>query len=423
MSRRPHVRTSVRPLTAWTAVLLAAACSTVAAACLWDRDTLAAEARGLPGVLEVVVGRFERHPDAYYAVRLERAEADRAMDPGDWRSWDDAVVALDKLGRHDEAVALASAQRTAMSEAAAAGGLVSPSDDARYRQLANHGTVLAHRWIVAGSSDDRRDLQAARELIADAIELNPDAHFGREVWQLRTIDWMIEGATIRADGDEHRLFSGEWHYFHMPSLLHIDDPDGDDPHDRQLEGLIGMIALGGGWESIDLLVALQQILLRQRRNAVALAVEQRIKELLEAGRRPRHPGTEMAMLPWGTPYPSLAELMADPEAHPLQLELAGMFVVQPERVTRWFDAERTTSRQWHAERTAWVKARLATHHPDRDDDFWVGAPPMPGLDYPWWTPRLLSPMATVVLVIFGIVAILLGIRVVRAVRWRTPAGR
>lgn len=33
-----------------------------ARACLWDSDTLETEAKGLPGILKIITGRFERNP-------------------------------------------------------------------------------------------------------------------------------------------------------------------------------------------------------------------------------------------------------------------------------------------------------------------------------------------------------------------------
>ena len=44
------------------------------AACLWDRDTPADEARGLPEVVAVLTGRFERNPPLFYEMRLGRVD-------------------------------------------------------------------------------------------------------------------------------------------------------------------------------------------------------------------------------------------------------------------------------------------------------------------------------------------------------------
>src|SRR5262245_54257239 len=73
-------------------------------ACLWDRDTLAAEARGIPDIIQVITGRFERNPPLYYEMRLKRATARIADHPDDLEAYDDAGVACDRLGLGDEAI-------------------------------------------------------------------------------------------------------------------------------------------------------------------------------------------------------------------------------------------------------------------------------------------------------------------------------
>jgi tetratricopeptide (TPR) repeat protein len=75
------------------------------AACLWDRDTPADEARGMPEVVAVLTGRFARNPPLYYEMRLARVTARLRDHPGDLAAYDDAGVACDRLGRGDEAIA------------------------------------------------------------------------------------------------------------------------------------------------------------------------------------------------------------------------------------------------------------------------------------------------------------------------------
>ena len=61
-----------------------------------------------------------------------------------------------------------------------------------YRYHANHGTFLAHRWSRAGADRSKLvEVEAARDQIARALEINPDAHFGREKYQLQALDWII----------------------------------------------------------------------------------------------------------------------------------------------------------------------------------------------------------------------------------------
>ena len=79
---------------------------TLAAACLWDSDTLAMEAKGLPDVVDAIGGRFDRNPDLYYVMRLARVMKVIDADPHVHAEYGDAAVALDKLGRGGEAIEL-----------------------------------------------------------------------------------------------------------------------------------------------------------------------------------------------------------------------------------------------------------------------------------------------------------------------------
>ena len=71
---------------------------------MWDRDTLASEAKGRPGLTETLTGRFPRFPDQYYEMRLERVAAEIATDSTILALYDDAGVAADRLHRGDEAI-------------------------------------------------------------------------------------------------------------------------------------------------------------------------------------------------------------------------------------------------------------------------------------------------------------------------------
>ena len=89
------------------------------------------------------------------------------------------------------------------------------------------------------------EVKAARGEIARAIEINPNAHFGREKYQSRALEWMIDPP--RAAGQED-----------LPNLLgwsledivrqQIDPKDADDA----VRGLSGLIVLGNAWESVNI---------------------------------------------------------------------------------------------------------------------------------------------------------------------------
>jgi len=118
-------------------------------ACLWDRDTLAAEAKGLPGITEIITGRFDRFPPLYYEMRLERVSGQLVYELDNLDLYDDAGVACDRLGRSDEAIGWMGRKFEAMDRLEAEGLDVG---EHRYRYLANLGTFYIHR---GGSSLER----------------------------------------------------------------------------------------------------------------------------------------------------------------------------------------------------------------------------------------------------------------------------
>src|SRR5262245_27183830 len=112
-------------------------------ACLWDRDTPANEAKGMPDVVAVLTGRFERNPPLFYEMRLDRVVALHREHPDDLAAYDDAGIACDRLGRGDEAISWMEKKRAQLET-------LDPSQpqvkEQRYCYHANLGTFLVHRW-------------------------------------------------------------------------------------------------------------------------------------------------------------------------------------------------------------------------------------------------------------------------------------
>src|SRR6478609_1222523 len=159
------------------------------AACLWDRDTPYDEAKGMPEVIAAITGRFERNPPLYYEMRLGRVADHLRSHPDDLEAYDDAGVACDRLGRGDEAIAWMEKKREQLEKLDASRPEVK---EQRYRYHANLGTFLVHRWARHGADRARIDeVKAARDEIARALAINPNAHFGREKYQLKALEWII----------------------------------------------------------------------------------------------------------------------------------------------------------------------------------------------------------------------------------------
>ena len=151
--------------------------------CLWDSDTLDTELRGLPEAFDLVVGKWHRHSDRYYRERVTRLASASELD---LTGYDDLAVAYERLGERDAAVEVMAQKARTLSGA--------PDAEHQYRYHANLGTFHAH----AGRYDD-----ALTELRA-AVAINPDAHFGRENFQIELIEYV---AAAKADPQLWRRFS------------------------------------------------------------------------------------------------------------------------------------------------------------------------------------------------------------------------
>ncbi len=141
-------------------------------ACLWDYDTLKMELADFPSSLELITGKFRRHSDDYYRWRIEDrtkklpVELDTAS-VDHLPLLDDIAVAYDKLGNHGRAIQFADHTLRLAPD--------------RYESLANRGTFKIHAGeLESGLADLKR-----------AIEINPDAHFGREIVQVRLVEFLI----------------------------------------------------------------------------------------------------------------------------------------------------------------------------------------------------------------------------------------
>lgn len=166
-----------------------AAVATLSWPCIWDSDTTEMETARFPEVIELLSGNFLYHSSEFYRWRVADRLAILAEDPDNLPARDDLAAALDKLGRAAEAVEV----MTHSYEL----------DPDRYETLANLGTFLIHSG----------DLQKGLEYIELAIAINPDAHFGREIYQRHLVRYLIESAEqgksiLAAAGGE------EWSFYH-----------------------------------------------------------------------------------------------------------------------------------------------------------------------------------------------------------------
>jgi tetratricopeptide (TPR) repeat protein len=319
-------------------------------ACFWDSDTLRTEANGMPGVVEAVTGFFPVYPDEYYERRIEIAEERLAADPDRLASYDDIAVSHDRLGDSTAAIASMTPKLGVIER------LGDDAGDHLYRYHANIGTFHAHRWIRGGGdAEDMTDLEAAREHIAKAIEINPDAHFGREFVQLGAIEWLLDDA---AD-DEENCWHGDYPTM-LSKLIPVEDINDwqHQPNKAVTEGLVGLVVLGAAWQSTDVLTALAIELNNEQQSSLALVCMHRIDELLGQGRKSLHPTAR----PSETPEYSMMELFEMP-------------VTDRGEIAEYYATVRQEAGEFRESYSSFVKQRLvAGLHPDTHKDFFEGAP-------------------------------------------------
>lgn len=136
-------------------------------ACLWDYDTMRRARSALPRTRHLISGRFLRYSPEFYRWRIRDRERRLAEKPGQLDLLDDLAVAHDKLGNSRRAIEIM------LEKERLEPGL--------YTTHANLGTFYIH----AG------ELEKGLVHIRRAIEINPDAHFGREIVQQRLVEYLL----------------------------------------------------------------------------------------------------------------------------------------------------------------------------------------------------------------------------------------
>ncbi len=138
-------------------------------ACLWDNDTIASESARFPEVIDIISGNFPRHSREFHQWRIDRAKELIAKTPAELPPYDDLAVSQHKLGDHVSAIETMETKNRIQS--------------AIYETYSNTGTFL----IYTG------DLPKSLDFIKKALSINPNAHFGREKYQLWLVEWIMAG--------------------------------------------------------------------------------------------------------------------------------------------------------------------------------------------------------------------------------------
>lgn len=224
------------------------------AACLWDSDTLA-EHRRLEEeheqfstvVLNLIIGKFRRHSQSMYEWRIADRKKRLIEEPQNVALYDDLAVAYEKTGQINIAI------ETILKKDEISPGL--------YETHANLGTFYIH----AGR------LEEGLKELKKAIEINPSAHFGREISQILLVEYVLSKTTngkLQLPMSPHSNVGATYGFgsYIMESRRReagwTDDGFREESKNA-IEGILGMMRFGS-YDSPVLLEALSDLLMMRR---------------------------------------------------------------------------------------------------------------------------------------------------------------
>lgn len=234
-------------------VLLATA---PASACIWDYDTLRDEQKGLPGVLEILSGRYEQRSAFFYSNRVQKMRVHLQTQPDDQAAIDNLAVALFRSNEPEKAIQM-------MRE-----------KEKRFPNQYTTASNLATFYMLSGDS------ASAVPLLQNAIKINPSAHFGREKYQLQLAQFLVDAGKQKeyplADFLGHKPFNESRQASVMVDrttrrveplmkFIHANVSKSASPSEEDaaaIEGILGMIRFGTE-NSPDLWYALGNLLLKK----------------------------------------------------------------------------------------------------------------------------------------------------------------
>ncbi|MEM7014536.1 MAG: tetratricopeptide repeat protein, partial [Verrucomicrobiota bacterium] len=134
-------------------------------ACLWDRDTLADEAKLRPEIFDVITGQVPHHGDAYYEARIKQLAGKTDQDDDPFLARNDLAVAYIRIREFDKAHEILTRN---LAE--------KPGD---YFTISNLGVL----------EKKRGNYSAAAEHIEKALSIRSEGHLGIGDWYLKMIEF------------------------------------------------------------------------------------------------------------------------------------------------------------------------------------------------------------------------------------------
>lgn len=139
-----------------------------AIACINDSDAKFFEAQKFPSATELASGDFITHSKEFYEWRAKDRLEKLKKEPENLAYYDDLAVSYEKSGQTQKAI-------DTLEQ------VYSKHPD-RYETLANLGTFYIHN----------KQYKKGVELLKKAVDINPAAHFGRETYQIKVVEYILK---------------------------------------------------------------------------------------------------------------------------------------------------------------------------------------------------------------------------------------
>jgi hypothetical protein len=150
---------------------------------------------------DVLHERFYVHGPLWFQHRHAQVENElasydngaKAKDARYFSLLDDFAVDFDRLGRPAEGIPILRKKLDLQQPLDSTGKRPAP-EAAFYTTYANLGTLLAHANIKGAIAKDPTAMAGLREglaFIEQSMQVNPDAHFGRETWQAIILHYLL----------------------------------------------------------------------------------------------------------------------------------------------------------------------------------------------------------------------------------------
>src|SRR5579864_3002151 len=140
---------------------------------------------------DVIHERYPKHGSVWYMERERLAREKLKSVPADsdeaFGLYDDIGTGLDRLGKPAEAIPLLRNKLELHQKRGLSGRDL-------YTTYANLGTFIVHTNMPKAIAGDSKGKDAVREgidLLKKSVEVNPEAHFGREVWQIVLAEFLL----------------------------------------------------------------------------------------------------------------------------------------------------------------------------------------------------------------------------------------